>query len=160
MRKAGEKVRKRNARLSVHGFTLIEVLITVAIVAILAAIALPSYDDYVRRGQVQEAFHFLSDYRIKLEQYFQDNKNYGTGGCGKGTKTPKWAEDLTKADAKYFAFSCSLSGGGYEMVAKGIRGRAVGHEYVVNEENLQKTTKFKNAAVAGKNCWLMKGSEC
>lgn len=160
MQKCFEKVRNKNSLPSVHGFTLIELLITVAIVAILAAIAIPSYDDYVRRGQVQEAFHFLSDYRIKMEQYFQDNKNYGTSACGNGTKTPKWAEDLTKADAKYFSFSCSLSGGGYEMVAKGTRGRAVGHEYSVNEENLQKTKKFKNVDSPGKNCWLMKGSEC
>ena len=142
-----------------RGFTLIEVMITVAIVAILAAIALPSYDDYVRRGQVQEAFHFLADYRIKLEQYFQDNKNYGSGTCGTGTRTPKWA-DLTKADAKYFSFSCTLVGEGYVMLAKGVRGRAIGHEYSVNEENLQKTLKFKSVDSSGKNCWLLKGSEC
>ena len=51
-----------------RGFTLIEVMIVVAIVAILATIAMPSYRDYLRRGQVPEAMTYLSDYRVKLEQ--------------------------------------------------------------------------------------------
>ena len=65
-------------RLPASGFTLIEVMITVAIVAILGSIALPAYFDYVRRGQLPEAFSNLADYRVKMEQYYQDNRNYGT----------------------------------------------------------------------------------
>ncbi len=71
-----------NRDLRMAGFTLIEVMIVVAIIAILASIALPSYNDYVRRGQIQEAFGYLSDSRVKMEQYFQDNRNYGTASPG------------------------------------------------------------------------------
>ena len=60
------------------GFTLIELMITVAIVAILASIAMPSYQAYVRRGQLADAFKSLADMRVKMEQYYQDNKFYGT----------------------------------------------------------------------------------
>ena len=140
------------------GFTLIELMIVVGIVAILAALAVPAYDDYVRRAQVQEAFHFLADYRIKMEQYYQDNKNYGPGTCAGGSKAPQWA-DFSKSGAKYFSFSCAVTGSGYLLTATGARARAIGHQYTVNEENAQVTLKFKNAGPV-KNCWLLKGSEC
>jgi len=60
----------------VRGFTLLEVMITVAIVGILAAIALPSYADYVTRGRITEATTGLSNLRQLSEQYFLDNRSY------------------------------------------------------------------------------------
>ena len=143
------------------GFTLIEIMITVAIVAILAAIAIPSYRDYVRRGQIPEAFTYLSDFRIKLEQYFQDNKNYGTtngGACANGTNAPAW-NTFAPVSAKYFSFGCVVTSTGYTVTATGSAGMAAGNVYSVNESNLQMTTQYKGATVS-KNCWLLKGSEC
>jgi len=65
------------------GFTLIELLVTISIVAILAAIAVPAYTRYVQRGDLVEATQGLAQYRVQMEQYYQDNGNYGTGGnCG------------------------------------------------------------------------------
>ena len=68
------------SRTLVRGFTLLEVMIVVAIVAILAAIALPNYSDYVKRGKIIEATSALSDLRTRYEQYFLDNRTY-LGGC-------------------------------------------------------------------------------
>ena len=67
-----------------RGFTLIELMIAVAIIAILAAIAIPSYSDYVRRSRITEAMSALSGMRVKMEQYFQDNRTYA-GACVAGT---------------------------------------------------------------------------
>ena len=62
------------------GFTMLEVMIVVAIVGILAAIALPNYSDYVKRGKIIEATSALSDLRTRYEQFYLDNRTY-VGGC-------------------------------------------------------------------------------
>lgn len=155
------KSRRAGSRLAA-GFTLIELMITVAIIAILASVGYPSYADYLRRGQLPEAFAAMSDYRVKLEQYFQDYKNYGTtngGACANGANAPAWS-NFVPANAKYFTYSCVVTATGYTLTATGSAGRAVGHVYTVNESNAQATTQFKGQAVSGRNCWLQKGSEC
>lgn len=140
------------------GFTLIELMIAVAIIGILAGVGYPSYVDYVRRGQVPEAFSAMSDYRIKLENYFQDNKNYGVdGNCANGTNPPSWAP--FPIVGKHFTISCTSTATGYELKATGSAGKVIGHEYTVNERNQQKTVQFKGAA-STKACWLLKGTEC
>jgi type IV pilus assembly protein PilE len=59
-----------------RGFTLIELMVAVAIVAILAAIAVPAYQSYILRGHVASATSGLSAAAAQMEQYFQDNRTY------------------------------------------------------------------------------------
>jgi type IV pilus assembly protein PilE len=76
----------RNAR----GFTLIELMIVVAVVAILAAVGYPSYRDHVARGQRSQGQQFLSDIAQRQEQFLLDSRQYATalGAGGLGLSAP------------------------------------------------------------------------
>ena len=58
------------------GFTLIELMIVVAVIGILSAVALPSYNDYVRRGKRAEARAEVLRAEGWLERYFTENNRY------------------------------------------------------------------------------------
>jgi type IV pilus assembly protein PilE len=157
----------RSASSEQGGFTLIEVMIVVAIVAILAAMALPAYGDYVRRGQLPEAFSGMADLRVKLEQYYQDNRSYGTAQCADsgppswstGTGTLKYAGSVPGREL--FTFICTLSAGGqgYQIDALGARERALGHTFTITHTNQRTTTAFPGHSTASP-CWLSRGTEC
>jgi general secretion pathway protein G len=59
-----------------QGFTLVEMMITVAIIGILAAIALPAYNNYVERAKVSTAITDIATMSVKIEQYFVENRVY------------------------------------------------------------------------------------
>ncbi|MEX8502383.1 MAG: type IV pilin protein [Leptothrix ochracea] len=149
------RLRTRNAS-KTHGFTLIELMIVVLIVGILAAFAIPSYNDYLRRGEITEAFNNLTSSRMKLEQYYQDNRNYGAGTCAGGGAI------VNPNDVKYFDYTCVTTNAdqGYLITATGKTGTGtVGYAYSVDEGNSKITISYKGAGV-NKPCWLARGSEC
>jgi type IV pilus assembly protein PilE len=148
------------------GFTLIEVMIVVAIIGILAAVALPAYNDYVRRGQLPEAFTELSGYRGRMEQYYQDNRNYGTAAaCAPNATAGSW-NTFTPVPPGRFTYGCATSnvtaGGAqaYTITATGASGQAIGHVYTIDQEGRRATTTFKGATVTGMTCWLTKAASC
>ena len=136
-----------------QGFTLIEVMITVAIIGILAAVALPSYTDYVRRGKLQEGFAEMATARVKLEQHYQDYRGYGTasGDCATQAALP--------TGSKYFTYTCKVGSTNqlYVITAAG-KGDIAAYEYTLNQSNVQQTTKFPGVS-GTKNCWITKASE-
>ncbi len=154
-----------HTRARATGFTLIEVMIVVAIVAILASVALPAYNDYIRRGAMQEAFTNLAQLRIRLEQYYQDNRRYAPAtdatNCGGAAATALTAAEAG-GTAKYFDYTCepSDSGQAYLLTATG-KGTAAGFTYTLNERGAKSTTEFKGAATTGVACWALKStSDC
>ena len=117
-----------------QGFTLIEVMVTVAIVAIIAAVALPSYSQYVLRANVSEAVSGLSDMRVKMEQYFQDQRTYNgnPAPCQAGTVAPLPV-------TKNFVFTCSNLGAlTYTVTATG-GGSMTGFVYTINQAGTKTT---------------------
>ena len=71
------------------GFTLVELLITVAIIGILAGVAYPSYTDYVTRSNRSEAQRELLRYANLQEQVFVDSRSYASDMKGLGGSTEK-----------------------------------------------------------------------
>ena len=134
-----------------NGFTLIELMITIAIVGILASVAFPSYTEYVRRGKITDAHASLGQYRVLMEQHFQDNRTYGLA-C-----TPA----LPTSD--YFTFACNANNTTYTVTASSIAGRvspgAGDYVYTIDQSNAKGTPTFKGDTV-NKSCWLVRGSEC
>lgn len=136
-----------------HGFTLIELMITVAIIGILAAIAYPSYTDYVTRGKIPEATSGLSSKRVLMEQFFQDNRTYASApACDSDTTT-----------SQYFTFSCDGTPDAttFKLQAVG-RGSMLGFTYTVDQSNTKTSTITATGwAATSTSCWITKkGGVC
>jgi type IV pilus assembly protein PilE len=133
------------------GFSLLELMIVFAVIAILATIAIPAYSEFVKQGKVAEATSTLADLRIKTEQFFQDNRTY----VGADTATCIPAAGATK----YFDYACVVDATTYTITATGKSNHELSNfEFTINQDNL-KTSKYEGEV--GANCWLSKkGGTC
>jgi type IV pilus assembly protein PilE len=137
------------------GFTLIEMMIVVAIIAILAAIAYPSYADYVTRGRIPEATAALSDGKVKMEQFFLDNRAYNNGTRNACTSPP-----IQSITARHFTITCNAPANAnpptFTLTATGIGGMT-GFTYTINERNQKITVSVKSGwTLPTGNCWALK----
>lgn len=132
------------------GFTLIELMITVAIVAILAAIVVPSYRDYITRSKITEATSTLSTMRVKMEQAFQDDRSY-SNACGAAGVA---ALPLATTN---FTYSCpTLTASAYVVKATGANAMT-GFVYTVDQSNVRTTVGLPSGWVGtGTTCWVLK----
>jgi type IV pilus assembly protein PilE len=141
------------------GFTLIEIMVVVGIVAILSAIAIPSYTDYIRRARITEATSTLSALRVKMEQYFQDNRDY-LNAC---TQAPAVSVAMLPVPTTHFTFTCPVRlVDSYTLVATGIANTSVaGFTYQLSSAPLTGVVMSSTFPVASgwtnsTICWALK----
>jgi type IV pilus assembly protein PilE len=133
------------------GFTLIEVMIVVMIVAVLAATALPSYGDYVRRGRIIEATSKLADHRVRMEQYYLDSRTYAAGGTTCGVPDPPYTSGKDSFEVRCTAASATV----YTVTATGQDGMA-GFVYTIDQANVRATTAAPIGWSTSATCWTVR----
>ena len=132
------------------GFTLIELMIAIAIVAILASIALPSYRSYVMRGQTAQAFSQLTAFSVTLQQYYQDNRDW-TGACAAGTTAP-----IPSANTGNWTYRCpTLSSTSFVIQAVGNTGSPVAGITFTLDNSGNRSTVIASGTnwPASTSCW-------
>ena len=141
------------------GFSLIELMIVVAIIGILATVAYPSYRDYLLRGQLADATNGLSALRVQMERHFQDNRSYATVG----TFTTPCAAAVATRTFGPFVVSCTgtLDASVFTLQAVGS-GPVAGFTFTMNQAEVRATTAAPgNGWNTCASQWLVKrGQPC
>lgn len=137
------------------GFTLIELMIAVVVVAILGVIAIPAYNNYVTESKLPEAFSSLLGLGQNLETFYQDNKTY-VGACQAGTE----AALPVSSD---FTFSCpTLAADAWTIEAVGNPGTSLaGFAFTLDSQGGRVTVSAPAGWVAQGACWTRdKSGDC
>jgi type IV pilus assembly protein PilE len=117
-------------------------------------VAVPMYVDHITRSQLLEGQTGLSDLRVRMEQFFQDNRSYtGAALNNCGAAAP--------ALQTYFAFSCNSTGQTYLGTATGKAGtRVSGFVYTITEANGRATTASNAGWGTSTTCWITRKGSC
>ncbi|MES2325559.1 MAG: type IV pilin protein [Pseudomonadota bacterium] len=128
---------KRAAR----GFSMVELMIVVAIAGILTAIALPKYNEYVIRTKLTEAFAGLGGVQLSAEEFWQTGRTYaGYNRQPAGTANFTYAVSGTSAS-------------GYTVTATGI-GALAGFRYTINQNGERGTAAVPSGWTLTSTCWV------
>lgn len=130
---------------------MLETMIVVAIIAILAAVALPSYAGYVKRAHVLEAVARLSDARARMEEYFQDERSYvdATARCG--------AVPPAAAAADAFALSCTATATTFTYTATGLAAKGMdAFVFTIDQSGARATVSVPPDWSRTPDCWTIR----
>ena len=138
------------------GFSLIELMVVVAIIGILAAIAMPLYNDYLVRSRIPAGTSELASRRVQMEQYFQDNRSY--------VNAP--ACPTAAVSIKFFDISCQAAAtdSAYTLQAVGT-GAMSGFTFTIDQSGARTTPISAPYSTQGwsssTTCWTTgKGGAC
>ena len=149
---------KRRAQLSQAGFSLIELMVVVAIVAIIFAVAFPSYERYIVRAKRAVGQNVLMQVADRQQQFFMDNKRFAADLTNLGfTASPFIVDDdgastvAGDADAVYSVALSNVTATTWTATATPLNGQLSRDTSCANLTMNQAGAKGKSGA--GDNCW-------
>ena len=127
-------------RAALRGFTLIELIASMLIVAILTMLALPAYNSYLARSKLRAAHNDLVALSLNLENYYQQQLTYPAATASTAqtqTTLPGWAP----AQAANFSFQIlSASASTYSLKATGTGNGVSGYAITLDSSNTRQLT--------------------
>ena len=128
------------------GFSLIEIMIAVVVIGILTAVALPSYNGYMMRARLVEAFSGLAGVQTKMEQHWSNTRSYEGFDAAALAQMPK--------DSEHFTFELTeASASAYLLTATG-EGAADGFVFTIDQNGHRATTAAPDGWSTNDDCWV------
>jgi type IV pilus assembly protein PilE len=122
-------------------------MIVVAIIAILAAVALPTYQDYVTRGKIPEATAGLAAKRARMELNFDNTRKYSTAAdCANDSTTSKFFDFACVADDDKLTYVLTATG----------KSSMSGFTYTLDQTNAKATTSVPSGWSKNADCWVLR----
>lgn len=139
------------------GFTLIELMIVVAIIAILAAIAIPAYQDYIIRSQVSEAATLSSGPETAVAEYYQNKGPAATTALAAGSNGVVGVASAASIGGSYVK-QVSVDAGGIitATMGSGVAGSGFGSK--ANSKVSGQTLSFSPTFSTGSTSWTCKST--
>lgn len=134
-----------------HGFSLVEIMITVAIVGILSAVALPTYGSYVTRSRLTEAFSALGAAQPSAEQFWSNGRTF-TGFAAAGS---------FPANTTNFSYVLTADTASTYIVSAIGKGPMLGFVYTIDQSGKRATTVVPSGWTTNTDCWVdRQGGSC
>jgi type IV pilus assembly protein PilE len=132
------------------GYTLIEAIGTLLVLAMLTSLAINSFASYAKRARAADALEQLDLYHMRMEKAFLDNGNYGVGSCAVTPPTT----------VVQFSYTCTLAADAqsYTATATGSLGMN-GFTFQIDDKSTRTTRAFPDATVPA-NCWMVEKNKC